>query len=105
MISRRRFIRTLASGLAVAVTPTIFLPPRGGWIQSAHGGYLINTDHPLVGVSQFEKTDIDWMLKTIWDAYRIEPSHLIVTMDELSAAEISAREREAWHTLASVVIS
>lgn len=79
-MNRRHFFKTLASGLVVASTPVFFLPPRGGWIPSAHGGYLINTDHPLVGDAMNEfllPKDIDWMLKQCWDAYRVEPTHII----------------------------
>lgn len=70
MMNRRRFFKTLASGLVIAVTPTIFLSPRGGWIQSAHSDYLIN---------------IDWMLKQCWDAYRIQPDHIIVSNEFLKS--------------------
>lgn len=77
-MDRRRFLHTLANGVIIAATPTYFLPPSGGWIQSAHPRYLIRKDWAFE-VKGLDITVVYVALKSCWDAYRIKPTELYVT--------------------------
>ena len=73
-MNRRYFLRTLSSGLVLAVPSTVFfLPPRGGWPKEDYSHSF------AFYVDGFRITDVDWMLKECWDAYRVQPDALYVT--------------------------
>lgn len=82
-MNRRGFFRIAGAGLIVAVTPRIFLPPRGGWNHH----YFIPRDHTYS--TSFERSlcegpmiDVDALLRQFWDKYAIHPTYKIVSREE-----------------------
>lgn len=52
-----------------------FMPGSGAYISNMEGGFLTASGHGTVN-------EIDTMLKTLWDTYRVSPSILLVSSQE-----------------------